>query len=128
MKFFMKTVPDVSAPPTPPSPELMAEMGRFVEESFRNGTLVATGAMDPRTKRIDHRAGQFSITDGPFTEAKEAVVGWAIVNADSVEQAIELSKKFWSIVGDGQGTIQRIYDPGEMPPQFSQGSGSPGPG
>lgn len=128
MKFFMKTVPDVSAPPTPPSPELMAEMSRFVEESFRNGTLVATGAMDPRTKRIEHRSGQFSITDGPFTEAKEAVVGWAIVNADSVEQAIELSKKFWSIVGDGQGTIQRIYDPGEMPPQFSQGSGSPGPG
>ena len=120
MKFFMQTTPDVSQPPTPPSPDLMAEMGRFVEESFRNGTLVATGAMDPRTKRIEHRGGQFTITDGPFTEAKEAVVGWAIVNADSVEQAIELSKKFWSIVGDGNGTIQRVYDPGEMPPQFTE--------
>lgn len=119
MKFFMKTVPDVSAPPTPPSPELMADMARFIEDSFRNGTLVATGAMDPRTKRIEHRSGQFTITDGPFTEAKEAVVGWAIVNADSIDDAIELSKTFWGIVGDGQGTIQRVYDPGEMPPQFS---------
>jgi hypothetical protein len=120
VKFFMKTTPDVSAPPTPPSPELMAEMATFIEQSFRDGTLVATGAMDPRTKRIAHRAGQFTITDGPFSEAKEAVVGWAIVNAASEAEAIELSKKFWQIVGDGTGTIQRIYDPGEMPPQFTE--------
>ena len=119
MKFFMKTTPDVSAPPSPPSAELMAEMGRFIEDSFRNGTLVATGALDPRTKRIEHHAGRFTITDGPYTEAKEAVVGWAIVNAESEAAAIELSKRFWAIVGDGTGTIQRVYDPGEMPPQFS---------
>ncbi|HXI44985.1 MAG TPA: YciI family protein [Candidatus Acidoferrales bacterium] len=118
MKFFMKTTPDVSKPPTPPPPELMAEMASFIEESFRNGTLVATGAMDPRTKRIEHTGGSFTITDGPFSEAKEAVVGWAIVNAGSVDEAIELSKRFWRIVGDGTGTIQRVYDPGEMPPQF----------
>jgi hypothetical protein len=123
MKFFLKTTPDVSRPPNPPSPELMAEMGRFVDESFRNGTLVATGAMDPRTKRIEHKSGRFTITDGPFTEAKEAVVGWAIVNAESEAAAIELSKRFWSIVGDGTGTIQRVYDPGEMPPQFSEPAG-----
>lgn len=119
MKFFMKTTPDVSAPPTPPSSELIAEMATFIEASFRNGTLVATGALDPRTTRIEHRAGQFTVTDGPYSEAKEAVVGWAIVNAASKEEAIELSKRFWAIVGDGTGTIQQIYDPGEMPPQFT---------
>ena len=120
MKFFMKTTPDVSAPPRPPSPALMAEMATFIEDSFRNGTLVATGAMDPRTKRIEHRGERFTVTDGPFSEAKEAVVGWAIVNAASVEDAIELSKRFWQIVGDGTGTIQQVYDPGEMPPQFTE--------
>jgi hypothetical protein len=123
MKFFMKTTPDVSAPPTPPSPELMTEMAGFIEESFRNGTLVATGALDPRTKRIEHRSGQFTITDGPFAEAKEAVVGWAIVDCGSEAEAIELSKRFWKIVGDGTGTIQRVYDPGEMPPQFTESAG-----
>jgi hypothetical protein len=123
MKFFMKTTPDVSKPPSPPSPELMAEMAVFIEESFRNGTLVATGALDPRTTRIEHRGGGFTVTDGPFSEAKEAVVGWAIVEAPSKEAAIELSKKFWAIVGDGTGTIQRVYDPGEMPPQFSAEAG-----
>lgn len=119
MKFFMKTTPDASTPPTPPPPELMAEMATFIEESFRNGTLVATGAMDPRTTRIEHKAGAFTVTDGPYAEAKEAVVGWAIVDAASKEEAIELSKRFWQIVGDGTGTIQRVYDPGEMPPQFT---------
>lgn len=115
MKYFMRTTPEDGAVPPPPTPELMAEMGRFVQEGFHNGTLVATGGLDPRTTRIRHQGGQFTITDGPFTEAKEAVVGWAIVNVDSLEQAIELSKQFWKLVGDGTGTIQRIYDPGEMP-------------
>jgi hypothetical protein len=113
MKYFMKTNPDANA--APPSPELFAEMGKFVEEGFRDGSLVATGALDPRTTVIEHRAGQFSITDGPYAEAKEAVVGWAIVDVKSKDEAIELSKRFWQIVGDGQGTIQRVYDPGEMP-------------
>ena len=118
MKFFMQTVPDAAVPATPPSPEMMAAMGAFIEESFRNGTLVATGAMELGGKRIEHRAGEFTITDGPYAEAKEAVVGWAIVNAESEAHAIELSKRFWSIVGDGTGSIHRVYDPGEMPPGF----------
>ena len=101
----------------PRDPERVSDV-RAAEQArvdFHNGTLVATGGLDPRTTRIRHQGGQFTITDGPFTEAKEAVVGWAIVNVDSLEQAIELSKQFWKLVGDGTGTIQRIYDPGEMP-------------
>jgi len=83
MRYFMFTMPDESGPATPPSPEVMAEMGAYVEESFKNGTLVATGALDPRATRIEHRDGKFTITDGPFTEAKEAVVGWALVDVAS---------------------------------------------
>ncbi len=116
MKYFMKTTPDQNAGTgIPPSGELMAEMGAFIEEGFRNGTLVATGALDPRTTRIQSVGGKISVTDGPYTEAKEAVVGWAIVEVGSKDEAIELSKRFWQIAGDGQGTIQRVYDPGEMP-------------
>lgn len=114
MKYFMKTA--ASAPTAAsPTPELMVEMGKFVEEGFRNGSLVATGALDPRTTRISSSGGRITVTDGPYAEAKEAVVGWAIVEVASKDEAIELSKKFWQIVGDGQGTIQRIYDPGETP-------------
>ena len=90
-------------------------MGAFMAEAFANGTLVVTGALDPRRKHIVNRGGQVTITDGPFTEAKEAVVGWAIVNVESEEEAVALSRRFYEIVGDGSGTIQRIFEPGEMP-------------
>jgi hypothetical protein len=116
MQYFLYTTPDPDVPQAPPTPELMAEMGQFIAESFANGTLVGTGSLDPHVTRIDHHAGNFTLTDGPFTEAKEAVVGWAIVKVNSKEEAIELSKRFWRLVGDGTGIIQRIYEPGEGVP------------
>jgi hypothetical protein len=112
-QYFLYTTPDPDAPQAPPSPELAAEMGRFIADGFGNGTLVATGALDPHVTRIEHRAGNFTLTDGPFTEAKEAVVGWAIVKVNSKDEAFELSKRFWGLVGDGTGIIQRIFEPGE---------------
>jgi hypothetical protein len=122
MKYFMKTTPDEKGAVAPPTPEMMAAMGEYVQEGFRNGTLVATGALDPRTTRIHSSGGQITVTDGPFSEAKEAVIGWAIVEVKSKDEAIELSKRFWQIVGDGEGTIQRIFEPGESPQ--SEGSTS----
>jgi hypothetical protein len=115
-RYFMQTTPDEKgATLPPPSAELMAEMGAFIEESFRNGTLIATGALDPHQIQITSSGGTITVTDGPYTEAKEAVVGWALVEAASKEEAIELSKKFWKLVGDGTGVIQRVFDPGEQP-------------
>ena len=99
---------------TPPDEVMYAEMGKLVEEMSRAGVLLATGGLDQGV-HVKSAGGKLTVTDGPFTEAKEAVVGWAIVEVGSREEAIELSKRFWAIVGDGQGTIQRIYDPGEMP-------------
>jgi hypothetical protein len=112
MRYFMYTTPDPANPPAPPTPEMMVEMGKFIEETFRDGTLESTGALDPIVTRIENTKGSFTLTDGPFTEAKELVVGWAILKVESKEQAIELSKRFWGIVGDGTGIIQRILDPG----------------
>ncbi len=115
-RYFMQTTPDEKgATLPPPSAELMAEMGAFIEESFRNGTLIATGALDPHKIQITSSGGNITVTDGPYTEAKEAVVGWALVEAASKEEAIELSKKFWKLVGDGTGVIQRVFDQGEQP-------------
>ena len=115
MRYFLHTTPDPGKPPALPSPELMAEMGKLIEDGFRDGTLIATGALDPYVTKIDHADGSFTLVDGPFTEAKEQVVGWALVEVATKEQAIELSKKFWRIVGDGTGLIQRVLDPGQQP-------------
>ena len=115
-QFFLYTTPDPDAPATPPSPALFEEMGKLVAEGFANGWLVGTGSLDPIVTKIVHRGGNFTLTDGPFTEAKELVVGWAIVKVDSKEEAVALSKRFWRLTGvDGSGIIQRIYDPGEGP-------------
>jgi hypothetical protein len=115
MRYFMYTTPDPANPPAPPTPEMFEKMSQFVEEQFRAGTLESTGALDPIVTKIENTKGSFTLTDGPFTEAKELVVGWAIIKVDSKEQAIELSKRFWGIVGDGTGIIQRILEPGEQP-------------
>lgn len=119
MKYFMRTAPWLEddagvADSAPPTPEQMAEMGAFIEETARSGKLVATGSLDPYVTKIEYKGGDFSLTDGPFTEAKEAVVGWAIVDVASKDEAIEYSKRFWRIVGDGVGFIQRIHDPNEQ--------------
>ena len=115
MRYFMYTTPDPSNPPAPPSPEMFGEMGAFIEEGFKQGYLESTGALDPYVTKIENQGGKFTLTDGPFTEAKELVVGWAIIKVDTKEQAIELSKRFWRIVGDGSGIIQRILDNGDQP-------------
>lgn len=115
MKFLLMTTPDPDAPPAQPSPEEFAEMGKLIEEGFRDGTLVATGSMDSHVTKITSRGGAISLTDGPYTEAKEVAVGYALVNVASKDEAIELSKRFWKIVGDGSGIIQRLYDPNEIP-------------
>jgi hypothetical protein len=114
-QYFMYTTPDPDAPAVEPSPELYEEMGKLIAEQFASGKLVATGSLDPLVTKIVHRGDNFTLTDGPFTEAKELVVGWAIVKVDSKEEAIELSKRFWRLVGDGSGIIQRIFEPGEGP-------------
>jgi hypothetical protein len=59
--------------------------------------------------------GQFTVMDGPYTESKEVIAGFAIVNVKSREEAIEASRRFYKIAGDGEGTIQQILEPGDPP-------------
>jgi hypothetical protein len=51
------------------------------------------------------------VTDGPFTEAKEAIVSFALVDARSKEEAIELARRFWQVARTGEGAIQQVYGP-----------------
>jgi hypothetical protein len=51
------------------------------------------------------------VTDGPFTEAKETILSFALVEVRSKEEAIELSRRFWQIAGSGEGQIRQVYGP-----------------
>jgi hypothetical protein len=105
--------PEAAAPPTP---ELMAEMGAFIGEAIQSGLLVATGALQPKGTRLRLSKGKFTVTDGPFIELKELMGGWAVIQSDSLEEAIEWCKRFRTIVGDGESEIVHIFGPADAAP------------
>jgi len=85
-----------------PSEKLMADMGKLMEEMTRSGALVSTAGLRPTTEGVRLRlsGGKIRVTDGPFTEAKEVIGGYAILEAKSKAEAIELTKRFLKIHGD----------------------------
>jgi hypothetical protein len=96
---------------TPPSPQFMAEMGKFIAEAMQAGALVTTGALPPNGTRLRLSDGKFTVTDGPFIELKELTGGFAVIQANSLEEAIEWCKRFRKIIGDGESEIVPIYGP-----------------
>jgi hypothetical protein len=106
--------PNPNAPP--PTPELMAEMGKFIGEAIKAGVVVTTGALQPTGTRLQLTGGTFTVTDGPFIEVKELTGGFAVINVPSLEEAIEWSKRFRKIVGDGESEIVRLFGPDDFGP------------
>src|ERR1700730_10427964 len=97
---------------TPPSQEEMAKMGKLVEEGMEAGWLLATEGCLPTGlgARVRKANGKVTVTDGPFTEAKEVVGGFAILRANSKAEAIHLAKDFLQAVGDGECELRQIYE------------------
>jgi hypothetical protein len=113
MRYLMYTLGDESVPIPPPSPELMEEMGRFVEEATKAGVLLVTGGLAPSATgtKVSLHAGKFTVTDGPFTEAKELIGGWALCECRDKDEAIEWAKRFLTVVGEGDSTIRQVFGP-----------------
>jgi hypothetical protein len=99
---------------TPPSQEEMVRMGKLVEEGMKAGWLLGTEGCLPSAlgARVRRDGDKINVTDGPFTESKEIVGGFAILKADSKVQAIQLAKDFLKVVGDGECELRQIYEPG----------------
>ena len=96
----------------PPSPEEMAKMGKLVEQGFKEGWLLATEGCLPSKlgARVRRSGTSVSVTDGPFTESKEVVGGFAILKANSKEEAIQLAKDFLRVAGEGECELRQIYE------------------
>ncbi|HEY1485390.1 MAG TPA: YciI family protein [Micromonosporaceae bacterium] len=108
MRFLMTT----NGGGPEPDDRLFAEMDQLIEEMTRAGVLLATGGLDAGT-HVSARGGAITLTDGPYAEAKETVVSFALVEVRSKEEAIELARRFWALVGDGEGDIRQVFGPGE---------------
>jgi hypothetical protein len=78
---------------------LMDAMGKLVEKGFKNGTLVDTAGLKPTSvgKRVQLRGGKIKVQDGPFTESKEIVGGYAIMNLKSDKEALEAATEFMEL-------------------------------
>jgi hypothetical protein len=85
-----------------PSERLMHEMGHLMQEMTLAGKLVSTAGLTPTSQgvRIRSNHGKLSMTDGPFVETKEVVGGFAILEAASMAEAIELTRRFLAVHGD----------------------------
>ena len=80
-------------------PGLMDAMGKLVEEGFKSGKLKETAGLKPTSEafQVRNKAGKMSITDGPFTEAKEVVGGYAIFELASRQEALDAARDFMEL-------------------------------
>jgi hypothetical protein len=107
----------------PPPPALMDAMGRFVEKSLKDGTLVDTGGLLPSKDglRVRLERGKLTVTDGPFSESKEVIGGWAILKADSKQEALRIATEFMELHRqhwpefEGECEVRPMYEPGQGP-------------
>ena len=100
----------------PPTPQHMADMQRLIEKHMKSGALVATEGCLPTAlgARVRKDGTSVNVTDGPFTESKEVVGGFAILQATSKAHAIELAKEFLDVAGDGECEIRQVFEgPGQ---------------
>ena len=95
---------------TPPDPALMAKMGALIDEMTKAGVLQATGGLGSTKKgaRIRYRGGKHTVIDGPFTESKELVAGYAIVDLPSKAAAIAWAVRFGEIVQVNEVEIRQM--------------------
>ena len=96
----------------PPSQEEMPKMGKLIEEGMKAGWLLGTEGCFPSAlgARVRYSDGKHTVTDGPFTESKEVIGGFAILQANSKEEVIKLAKDFLEVVGGGECELRQIYE------------------
>jgi hypothetical protein len=99
----------------PPTEDEMAKMGKLIDDAMKEGWLLATEGVSFGQSGVRvHKstAGQVTVTDGPFTEAKEVIGGYALLKAKDKAEIVELTRRFLDVAGQGTCEIYPLY---EMP-------------
>jgi hypothetical protein len=92
-------VDEQNSPAEGPSPEMGQRMGALLEEITKAGVMLDTAGLTPTSQgtRLTWSNGKVSYTDGPFTESKEVVGGYAIMQAKDKAEALEWTKRFLQV-------------------------------
>jgi hypothetical protein len=118
MRFMIivKATPDSEAGRFPPNPEpLFQAMAAYHEELARAGALLDASGLQPSSKgwRVQYEGSKRSIVDGPFTESKELIAGYTLIQTRSRDEAIEWSKRFPNPIGEGISChieVRQLYE------------------
>jgi hypothetical protein len=102
----------------PPTKELMEKMGKFMEEVTKAGVLIDTAGLQPSAKgaRVRVSGGKVSVIDGPFTESKELVASYALLEAKSMAEAVDWTTRFLKVLGEGECEIRPLFEASDFGP------------
>jgi hypothetical protein len=123
---FMMIVKHAEISGFPPK-ELMDAIGKLSEEAVQAGTMLGSGGLCPTATGASVRlsGGKIAVIDGPFTESKEIIGGYAQFELKSKEEAVasavrfmELHKKYWP-GWEGETEVRQMFEPGEFPPKHA---------
>jgi hypothetical protein len=114
MRFLCIYRPGKPESDAPPSEQERAKMGKLIEDMSKAGVLLAAEGCLPSSHgvRLQIDGGKFALTDGPFSETKELIAGFCMLQVRSKPEAIEWTKRFLGVVGEGQCELRQLH---EMP-------------
>lgn len=118
MRFMIivKATPDSEAGRFPPNPEpLFQSMAAFHEELARAGALLDASGLQPSSKgwRVQYDGNKRTVVDGPFTESKELIAGYTLIQTRTREEALEWSRRFPNPIGEGVSChieVRQLYE------------------
>jgi len=112
MRFLCIYRPETPEQDRPPTQEEMATMGKLIEDMSKAGVLLAAEGCLPSSKgaRVRINSGKFQVTDGPFPETKELIAGLCMLQVKTMAEAVEWTKRFLNVVGEGESEIRQLHD------------------
>ena len=110
----------------PPPPELMEAMAKLSEEASKSGAMLEAGGLAPTamSNRVRLSQGKVTVIDGPFTETKEVVGGFAVFEVESKQEMIDATVKFMELHREhwpgweGETEVRQVFGPSDYPPQM----------
>jgi len=103
----------------PPTSQMIADMGKLMEEMGKAGVLLSTEGLKPSSKgtRVRLTRGKFTVSDGPFINVKEIIAGYALIQVRSKNDAIDWTKKFLAVAGDGESEVRELFEESDFGPK-----------
>jgi len=126
MRFMVivKSTPESEKEGALPDPQLLLEMGKYNEELSKAGVLLALDGLHPSSKgaRVKFSGKSRTVVDGPFTEAKELIAGFSILQVKSLEEAIEWVKRAPNCNpgSDSEVEIRQVFEMEDFAPILSE--------